>query len=1131
MEQEMQRELQLHDNPPVMFSRGDETHTGWRLRLTAPANRQARINTPDSAGWSLDVDTGRQSATIGCNTERAYADVLWIGPENLNAFHTTLRGILGSCGGGNRGQGTPPWFRLDIVDGLVAISPTRAQTLRNQSVLFEAFTRRGEVSGAADREPAVVTWGSEDTVLIFSAEENGPALEEGQRTRSSIWVRSATIGSFSVTAAPANEEQEPLHATLQVAGVENITVTPGNWPASTELPEEIHIAAGGIHSPAHQATVQIKFYPPLPDIPAAVMLQDGVGHDRSAELSILQNIMQDGHGSFIYFSDTNGLLTGVLTSGDTLGTLEIHADDKIAMVRQTWMDPYDMQEEWDVRFEDRDGVLTDYAFINGGGKMHYRVRFPHRRIPGDPNSPLAPMDQHEIRFFVEEVVYMDTEGYPQTITNTPSAPDERVNEWASFEQTVFTDSDGWASAVMNVADRASLVSVTVIPYDYTVWVNADAAATPAGPVAMGAMQAAAPANETQELDNRVKHPLYRVPKILAANYAVVARASMQIPLTATAFESSTSEIRHDMIVFLGSTELNDWAVKFFDSNGQEINDDSVQVKKNTENPAPHPQLFQTNLQTPGQNLNRFASFRIDSRREENFTVRLYHKNELFVHGSVVPVTIKGEFEGESGSVPLVRNNDNIFWIVPLKRIADASNFFEFTLKLSLGEHSPQVSFGFHDHQNFGAFGDKFQHNMIDPRTVRITTTSETESTTSIKYGFIGNWVSHKVRRDLRIENNRVTSYAFGITKNEGTELKTGSLPNVTLVAADVGIAKPTGQLPPTGEWSTQNLAQHPVFLFDAQNSAGKCIAVCETTALAGLSPATQTIVWEMLEWVLPNVGALVPGDGVPSGDGRIQTFTYNGMPANNNDFGNKEITLRFKNRNVWAYKRDVQFRYNRTGNGAAALHHANMAHVNANDPNWYVYWQQVAVPFGFGPHTAMIYSGPSPDGVTGGEYRADVRINIWDEKILLYDNLKDSIVSMLKIIHHENAHRVSYQQPHANGGWGNDLIWNRALDEDRDLVNDQWEAAGQIGNHYGFSVVNNLAPEERHDRDVLRKLAWDHGWHDLENAEQNGIDVKAINPGPFGGNHPQHMGLCPRYEALVDGRSADIILNDWSLQP
>ncbi len=279
------------------------------------------------------------------------------------------------------------------------------------------------------------------------------------------------------------------------------------------------------------------------------------------------------------------------------------------------------------------------------------------------------------------------------------------------------------------------------------------------------------------------------------------------------------------------------------------------------------------------------------------------------------------------------------------------------------------------------------------------------------------------------------------------------------------------------------------------------------------------------------LSTLEPGEGISSADGRIHTFTYDGMPESNNDFGNKEIILHFRDRPEWAYKQPVQFRYNRTGTGASALHHEAMEHVNAVDPNWYVYWQQVAVQFGFGPHIDIIYSGPSPNGVTGGAYSYEGGEGFWNESILLYDNLKDSIVSMLKIIHHENAHKVSFQQPHANGGWGNDLIWIADKNKDLDLINDDWESAGQIGNQYGFSVAHNIAQGNTHNRDKLRKFAWDHGWHDLESSEQNGINVKDVNPDPIGVNHPQYMGLCPRYEALVDGRSADIILNDWSMVP
>jgi len=201
------------------------------------------------------------------------------------------------------------------------------------------------------------------------------------------------------------------------------------------------------------------------------------------------------------------------------------------------------------------------------------------------------------------------------------------------------------------------------------------------------------------------------------------------------------------------------------------------------------------------------------------------------------------------------------------------------------------------------------------------------------------------RNKITVSENKGAPYSSARQIGDLNPICYGTMETVRIVCADMKIVKPTGTLPPDGENGATTTLTNALFTFDRAKTPGQCKVRCEAAELPGLPVETRRMVWSLLKWELPDVGAVKPGEPEPIADGgvtNITRFTYNAMPSHNDAFGNTNITLRFKRHPQWAYRQPVQFRFNRIGTGAADQHHAALDNVTKGNPNWYVYWQQVA---------------------------------------------------------------------------------------------------------------------------------------------------------------------------------------------
>lgn len=256
-----------------------------------------------------------------------------------------------------------------------------------------------------------------------------------------------------------------------------LTVLPKGIGSYAPLPDPVWIAAGGVPSPAHQADVVIKIEPADAGFGVQVRLISGKGQERHATLAFAnQAVMADGAPVLLTTNDV-GVFAGELTSSDTLGTCTIQVSvlgttNKVEKsVEFNWM--LDDAQEWiDARWNNLGNQggnmhFFDYGDFHGPevGLVTNTTRFMHYRAP-DHNAPKLPLDNHEIRCFVEEVVYVDENGEQHRIINTPDNPTEMVGDWAVFLAPAQTDANGYATVVLDVR-RAGIDYMRIGTYDFS----------------------------------------------------------------------------------------------------------------------------------------------------------------------------------------------------------------------------------------------------------------------------------------------------------------------------------------------------------------------------------------------------------------------------------------------------------------------------------------------------------------------------------------------------------------------------------------------------------------------------------------------------------------------------------------
>jgi hypothetical protein len=317
-------------------------------------------------------------------------------------------------------------------------------------------------------------------------------------------------------------------------------------------------------------------------------------------------------------------------------------------------------------------------------------------------------------------------------------------------------------------------------------------------------------------------------------------------------------------------------------------------------------------------------------------------------------------------------------------------------------------------------------------------------------------------------------------------------------------------------------------VFDLAANPGKCSFDAEGNEFESLSTESKDAVWSLMEWHLESVGQVTNQFAAVEGFVNKKKISLNSMPLKNSDFGEKTLTLRFKDKPDWAVYKKLTFRFNRDG-VMASEHRAD--NVVSGNPNWYVYWQQAAKDLGFGPKCKMQYDGPHPtDAVQLGKYLVVFSDHdTWTERIHIWEGNKINILRFLKTIHHENGHRDSAAEAPEFGGWGltadGKINYRRVMDKDFDGIPDVWEQ-GTEGQRVGFADDETLVGTEK-DKD-LKLDAWEHGWNTIAEFQS---PTNHTYTNPDGYKPATKQGLCVRNEIAVIAKEHEMPAKDWSFVP
>jgi hypothetical protein len=918
--------------------------------------------------------------------------------------------------------------------------------------------------------------------------------------------------------------------------VVSIDVTPKNAPTGYVSSVGVSIGAGGFASAAHQADVEIKVLPAVANIPVDVCLVNGRGHEvgRDAKLEMGSLTATADVAAVKVATAAGGVISGVMTSSDVLsdGILNpkctihtIHVDSDVAFI-------------WDTVSEEGEWTFSPDALPVPGVLTNFLTLRHHR--DDTTNAPSEPFDNHDITFFVTQVQF-SSNGVLTTLENTPAAPMD-LSSWAHFSSMSYiTTSNGLVEAPLIVEDNPALESIQITAYDWSVWLASAVPPPPApvpiapgspingGGVALASTKAAGaaapnnPANRNIQSAN-AEHPTATIINQGSWIKPFFVRIPGQIPVT-TNMPSLTGYYGANVRIYLGTNDVSDVSVKVVHSNtSHQVASAGDAWWHWTKGPVFPAQTVNyvdpLNVYFAGtQTLNRFVTYVAVPHTAGVFQLSLIVGTQTVDVVNITAVDARLYFPGPSAPVILTNNGIHTA-IVPVGRSVDWSVT---PPSLNMQWTQPPVTFS----------------------SASLSATNETEGMLCGIYSNNLTCTSFKVVANVS-GSGYLWSKQLLPTDPAGPQIgRRGELVDPWyMICPDVKIAKPSGPLPANGEaGASADIATHPLYVFDHANP-GQCKVTVETSRLLGLAPATRQLVWDRLIWRMPAVGNVTPLTNacapVPN-QPWATNFLYATMPNNNSAFGNTNVWLGFAQRVDWCWSTNVQFRFARTGTNAAARVIAagtlSTNYVSAGNPNWYVYWQQVANGFsgsGSGPFspqtTKMVYnsSNVGSDG-QAGDYVPTAWSPSWMDLITMYDTNGCGIVACIHVMHHENGHHQSKELPPSQGGFGTGtgIVWSLSSDTDRDFINDLWETNAAVGYLLGFRITSPTNYAAVVANQVWRGN-WDHGWTNATGYGSCTNPPASPYTNPGGYNLATGSGLCPRNEDHVTNQSTALKSNDWS---
>lgn len=989
-----------------------------------------------------------------------------------------------------------------------------------------------------------LNWESDKIAVYLTTNSPAPIdnptfwdVENGEIMPTNLWVKGLEVSETGPTDSTCGPEHICLEAInngtsyvtpfydrvgFTVYTVDKIIVTPKGVSSDTTLPDPVRIGVGAIETPVHQADVEIQVTPQADGIPVDINLVGGRGHtsDKDAKLE-MDSLTAYGDGATVTVpTDADGKITGVLTSCDVLDSAcTIHACTNDADVVFTWIwrDGFDISTDW----------LLDPEFLPISGVVTNRLRLRHHYME-ETNALWAPFDQHEVRFFVEEVQWEDDNGISGVIINTAEDPSDEVNDWAYFDGPVTTDDDGIATSKLVVLGNPWLKQLKVVAYDWVVFnepapVPDNQQTTAANSPKNTGLNALATENRTTAVgDGRSERP--NVGTEQGPIRPIIALAPTYIPVVATNLPVAGTQFAGDLWIYIANLPETGWPMVFQVSNTttrawEPAGDNLI---KAVANPVAVFQCDDITFFDGAENYNRYHAVKIAAFRKGDYRIIITGPANSCCFTNQF-TAIEGHFSFSGNTQPIrVNTNQTDYAIFPLYNPTITSlPRVNLAVQGCLTGTPESAAYTLLGMETLSA-GSAFQFQPSSGLTCALSATSENDATLSGIFHLKADY--KKVKISITEEGTPPSMFT---TRSTISLARKGSLSPLQLVCPDVSIVHPSGQRPPDGEDGARVQNNDALFVFDSAAFPGKCPITNETTKLPALSSIAKTLVWQNLEWVQPDIANVTRvGPNAVTDEPWKTSFSYEQMPLHNDAFGNANLTLRFRARTQWAWNQPIQFRFNRTGTSAAARVAPTMpTYVQVGNPNWYVYWQQVANQFTFGSQASSMFYDDRMVGPDGewGSWRP-FSLTPWVDIVMLFQTNKNWIVDCVTTIHHENGHRQSHQLPPNKGGFGEGLTWSFGSDRDGDLVNDLWET-NVVGSALGFTI--NV---ETYEDEYRWRGNWDHGWATTSSVK-NPPAAPYCNPYPDGYSETQGYGLCPRNEYNVRVRENEIKLKDWSHCP
>ena len=933
------------------------------------------------------------------------------------------------------------------------------------------------------------------------------------------WVEGEWGATRDIVVTMAHPKLSSDEVRLASVKVESVTVIPKGMPSGSESDDPVSIGVGGMESDAHQADVTLRVLPAVASLPVDVALVGGRGHEPGRDAKLVSEsatAVADG-GTVTMVTGEDGEITAVLTSADVPGPCTIRAATTEKTVEFSW-DEWHEEGEW----------TTDPGGLPESGTFMQHLTLRHHRTETD----WQPFVNHEIRMFVEQVEYLDENSELQTLVYSPELDNQaELNEWASCPAAgTLTDMDGKVAIPVTLADREGLESITVAAYDWDVW--NEPAAAPTVQEASTTKRALHLGAKTLSSDALLRaarlrrgQESYRLARPMLLQWAD--DMLLNAPLDTGVLVSKP----------LASVDTSKLSVKFT-KNGEKTTDVSLDgpMKK-----ASLPSKYGTASPAYAGSI----LFKIKASKPGKYVCAVTYDGKKVSNSPFVFTAVVGELTFDSAAGP-VRSPTTDRLVVPVNRRPSGKAPEPVTVTATLKKPAGWTTWKYRRAirlrggakairiQNKN--GDAFVSVVPTPksplnvgetiRQVDIRATAEGEGA-MVRTATVGRYDLDVVIHQMHVT---IVGSTFIPLAKAGVVYESGQLKPLEMICPDVAIVAPagdpTGKPGPTGA----NPGNEPVF-DDASppgEKAGECLINAEAKAFAGLEEATRAEIWSMLEWKIDNAGAVAPVYRPVAQQAHRMTILYDKMPGayftrnkagkvTGCAFGSKTLTLGFKaafKRPAWNHEQGLEFFFKRDGKSASTAAGVP-AYVAKGNPNWYVYWPQIGEVFSgpangggkFGPQTTVMVYDPTTPTSGGlplrGTYQA-TDVMPWKSKMTIYKHCEDSVVGCLKTVHHENGHLQSDQRPNAQGGWGPDLKYELAKDQDRDVICDVFENA----NTKDVFKVEKTDPAIKRDQ-----KAW---------ADRAHVKVGA------GADRAKGIGVCRLNEAEVDAKAMQIKKSDWS---